>query len=283
MRYLNIGCGTNFHKAWVNIDIHSSSPYVEVHNIRNGLPFQPEEFHAVYCSHLLEHLKKNEAILLLKEVVRILMPRGVIRVVVPDLESIAQIYLEKLNAVYNGAIEAEPDYDWILLELFDQTVRNSGGGEMLHYLCNKNIKNKNFVLSRIGMEAEIFFNKKKDTLLENQSADIKARKSIKFAIKKTKFDILRLLVKFIGDKDILEAFDEGIFRNSGEVHRWMYDRYSLKRLLQCVGFQDIQVCKANESRIVDFNTFDLDIINGVVRKPDSLFMEGIKPDDISPS
>jgi hypothetical protein len=56
----------------------------------------------------------------------------------------------------------------------------------------------------------------------------------------------------------------------------MYDRFSLERLLTEIGFVDIQCCRADESRIFNFNDYQLDTINGVVRKPDSLFMEGLK-------
>ena len=57
----------------------------------------------------------------------------------------------------------------------------------------------------------------------------------------------------------------------------MYDRYSLKRLLEQVGFIDVRVCRADDSRIPDFNSYGLDMIDGKIRKPDSLFMEAMKP------
>jgi hypothetical protein len=75
----------------------------------------------------------------------------------------------------------------------------------------------------------------------------------------------------------MQAFEEGVFRNSGEIHRWMYDRYSLRRLLEQAGFIDVRICRADESRIPDFNSYNLDVVEGKVRKPVSLFMEGIKP------
>ena len=74
-------------------------------------------------------------------------------------------------------------------------------------------------------------------------------------------------------KDALKSFDEGLFRNQGEVHRWMYDRYSLKRLCQAHGFVDFKVQSATDSSIEIYDSFELDSINGNVRKPDSLFVE----------
>jgi len=68
-----------------------------------------------------------------------------------------------------------------------------------------------------------------------------------------------------------------LFRMSGEVHQWMYDRYSLKKILGETGFVDIQQCCADQSEIPDFNSYLLDIEpNGNVRKPDSFFMEARK-------
>ena len=69
----------------------------------------------------------------------------------------------------------------------------------------------------------------------------------------------------------------GKFRLSGEVHQWMYDEYSLGKLLQITGFNKIKKVEAIESNIENFNSYLLDIEqNGEIRKPDSLFMEAIK-------
>jgi len=66
----------------------------------------------------------------------------------------------------------------------------------------------------------------------------------------------------------------GKFRKSGEIHQWMYDRFSLGKLMEKAGFSDIRAVKANESQIPGFETFHLDTNpDGSVRKPDSLFME----------
>ena len=70
---------------------------------------------------------------------------------------------------------------------------------------------------------------------------------------------------------------EGWFRTSGEVHRWMYDKFSLGRVLEKAGFSNVVVCAPSVSRIPGFISYGLDVINGEVRKPDSLFMEGFHP------
>lgn len=45
----------------------------------------------------------------------------------------------------------------------------------------------------------------------------------------------------------------------GERHQWMYDSYSLKKLLAIVGFKDISILAYNESNIPNFNNYLLDI------------------------
>lgn len=77
-------------------------------------------------------------------------------------------------------------------------------------------------------------------------------------------------------KEDIKALSIGQFRLGGEIHQWMYDRYSLSELLKRHGFKSPKVCKFNESGIIDWNSFGLDAVDGKVRKPDSLFMEAVK-------
>ena len=87
---------------------------------------------------------------------------------------------------------------------------------------------------------------------------------------------MRLVTLFLGNKGKI-ALKQGLFRMSGENHQWMYDRFSLRRALLVAGFSNVEKCSAYESRILGFNSYNLDTVIGGVRKPDSLFMEGIKP------
>lgn len=87
------------------------------------------------------------------------------------------------------------------------------------------------------------------------------------------------LVKFRKQK-ILNSTQITYFRESREIHQYRCDRFSLSRLLAKVGFVDIKVCQANESCIPNFNSYYLDVLpDGRIRKSDSLFMEGIKPEN----
>jgi hypothetical protein len=72
------------------------------------------------------------------------------------------------------------------------------------------------------------------------------------------------------------ALEIGKFRNSGEIHQWMYDRYSLNKLLFNAGFQNITIKSAFQSQVPNWNKYQLDVKDGIVLKPDSIFIEGIK-------
>ena len=73
-----------------------------------------------------------------------------------------------------------------------------------------------------------------------------------------------------------KAMKIGKFRLQGEVHLCMYDRFSLGRLLNQIGFQNPVRCTAFESSIHNWSCFELDFHKDTIRKPDSLFMEAIK-------
>jgi hypothetical protein len=73
------------------------------------------------------------------------------------------------------------------------------------------------------------------------------------------------------------ALREGLFRRSGEVHQWMYDRFSLSRALKKTGFADVATRAADESAIEGFPGYGLETADGQPRKPDSLYVEGRKP------
>ncbi|NEO14128.1 MULTISPECIES: methyltransferase domain-containing protein [unclassified Moorena] len=281
LKLINIGCGSTYsnHPAWTNVDLAPQSSDIHNHDIRKKLPYPDAYFDACYSSHVIEHLKQHEADQLIAECWRVLKPQGIIRAVVPDLESIARHYISTLEQVESGVTEAEPNYDWIMLELYDQTVRHVKGGEMASYLADTHLTNKEFIRSRIGSNADIFLDKNSEKKSWIERLASKDRYWFYKTLRKfnLRTSIAKYLVTLIAGNEARQAFEVGLFRNSGEIHYWMYDRFSLRRLLERSGFVEVRVCGADSSRIQDFNSYGLDMLEGKVRKPDSLFMEGIKP------
>jgi predicted SAM-dependent methyltransferase len=273
-RLLNFGCGGAFHPGWVNLDACPASPGVVAHDLRQGFPYPSESFQGVYGSHVLEHLDPETGARLLRECHRVLGPGGIIRIVVPDLEAIARLYLRHLEGAAAGDVASGARYDWMMLELFDQAVRTSSGGAMAAYLAgNLDDDQRRFVASRVGdpvprpIRAGGGRRSPAWSLERRLAAFVRAVRS--GAASLCAFALL--------GREGAAALREGIFRRGGEVHRWMYDRFALPRALEGAGFADLRVCGPDESRIPDFGSYGLETVGGRARKPDSLYVEGMKP------
>jgi predicted SAM-dependent methyltransferase len=264
MKYINLGCGLNYSSQieWVNFDFIKSSPNVISYNLLKGIPIASDSSDFVYHSHVLEHFNKNDGKKFLSECFRVLKKDGIIRVVVPDLESIIKEYLTLLNFGINNLDDEnnKANYDWIMLEMFDQTVRNYTGGDMSRYLKNNHIPNLDFIIKRIGDEA---------------SSIIAPKNNRKITIKSVFFSLKHRLPNLINI--FRTKYSKiGHFRLQGEIHQWMYDRYSLTILLSEIGFSKIKITNAHDSYLSNWNKYSLDIKNGMPRKPDSLYIEAIK-------
>lgn len=265
-RLLNVGCGTHFHPAWCNVDLVSSNAQIIEHDIRRGLPFHDGSFGAVYHSHVLEHLTPEQGESLIRECHRVLTPGGVLRIVVPDLEQISRIYLKLLGQAWNGDQAAEENYEWMKLELLDQMVRHQSGGLMGPYMIDSSKSNAEFVRSRIGAELESC---QSCSVTDETTEPGKIRGWLGQLKNQAAIRAVRLLL----GSEKADALREGMFRQQGEIHRWMYDRLSLRKLCEKCGLVDFQVCQAQESSIGGFSGFQLDATGTAVRKPDSLFVE----------
>jgi predicted SAM-dependent methyltransferase len=123
--HLNLGCGKRFHPAWMNIDNNVSSPFVIRQDLLKEMPFPDESFDVVYHSHLLEHFPKPYAVTFLRECHRLLKRRGIIRIVIPNLEQIAKLYLQTLEAIDQGKKEWEFNYEWIYLNFMTRLFGKS--------------------------------------------------------------------------------------------------------------------------------------------------------------
>lgn len=240
---LNLGCGTKMNWDWNNIDLSPSArlahhmgiakilakigflseerlqklfkvdPRIIIWDLRKGIPFNDNIFDVVYHCHLLEHLDRRDAPVFLKECYRVTKPRGIIRVVVPDLQSIINRYISAISRLEDGDRSAFSDYHQATYDLFDQMVRKEPTGTTQQ----------------------------------------------------------RLLVRLV------ERFLRGDAAKASELHRWMYDKWSLEELLSSVGFKDIRTESPLTSRIEGWNQFDLDTDeDGSIYKSGSLYIEGVK-------
>jgi SAM-dependent methyltransferase len=277
---LNLGCGGRFRDEWVNVNFTSTGRGVIAADLEKGIPFPDQSFDVIYHSHLLEHFPKADAPVFLKDCFRVLRPGGVIRIAVPDLEAIARNYLLALEKARSGIEGWGHNYDWMLLEMYDQAVRNRSGGEMARYLCNETIPNEQFVLERCGMEVKWLIELGRERKTPSACSSLGQRVSWPKRTYRLICDSnyrRKTLLRFIL-KDEYDALQAGRFRKRGEVHQWMYDSYSLGKLLTDCGFDKAITRNANESYLPDWSSYNLDTEpDGSIYKPDSLLMEAIKP------
>jgi len=275
--YLNLGCGVHFDPSWVNLDFTKTGEGVIPYDLTKGIPFSDESFEVVYHSHVLEHFTKNKGDFFISECYRVLKRNGIIRIAVPDLASIIDTYVEIRNKLLTNPDDRYLNecYDWILTELFDQIMRNKSGGNMLEFLKRSDLINRDFIVQRCGNEVEAIMTPVNNQADNNLIEQVPYKPSLFTRIKNLPFTIKKKWLKILlGDK--FEALEIGTFRISGENHYWMYDEFSLARLLNKHGFISIKKCSVDESRIPLWNSYQLEKVNGVIRKPDSLFVEANK-------
>jgi len=112
---LHLGCGTRTPAAWQNVDaalgarlakiaplrplLRATGAFrldwsdgIVVHDLRRPFPWPDASADAIYSSHTLEHLSKEDGECFLRECARVLAPGGVVRIVVPDLAAILAEY-----------------------------------------------------------------------------------------------------------------------------------------------------------------------------------------------
>ena len=268
--YLNIGCGSNLSNEWTNIDFFSKRN-VDFCDIRKPLPYPNDVFDAVYNSHVLEHLAKDKGENLISEIFRILKNGGICRIVVPDIEKICIEYLKRLNKCISKTTEKNiKNYNWIELMLIDQMVREKPGGLMLDILKTGDFDMKYVKLST-GDEFSDYCHDSGSKIAKQQNF---IRSTMKKLLSKTPKD----LVLFLFNKMRFLISDANP-QKTGEAHKWMYNRLTLKLLLEKYGFINFSVNKFNISKIKYWERYNLDksIYGNFPRKPESIYVECKKP------
>ena len=133
---LHLGCGLTAPEQWLNVDGSLNAWFsqrprlrklcstlglvsrrqteiawptnIRIADLRKRLPFESDSFDAVYASHVLEHLHRDEASALLKEAYRVLRPGGLCRMLVPDLRAIVMEYLGQGSVPGDVGVSDDP-------------------------------------------------------------------------------------------------------------------------------------------------------------------------------
>lgn len=95
---LNVGCGTDYKDGWVNIDNNSDNNISKLDlnwDLRNPLPYADGSVDYIFNEHFMEHLTVEEAIRANKDFLRVLKKGGVLRIAMPNLEDVVELYNDK--------------------------------------------------------------------------------------------------------------------------------------------------------------------------------------------
>lgn len=115
--FVQYGCGLSAPTEWVNFDVSPTlrlakipllgslitrnrvrfPENVKYGDVTRGLPIDDNHCDGVFASHVLEHLALDDFYSALTETKRILKPGGRFRLIVPDLEKLAEQYLMSLQ------------------------------------------------------------------------------------------------------------------------------------------------------------------------------------------
>lgn len=279
--------GPIFLKEWTNV-MFSILPYppggpVHHYDIRRPLPFPDNSFDAVDLYHVLEHLSPSEGEGFIAEIFRVMKAGGICRVSVPDLEGIVREYLEFLEAsLARPTPENILKYEWAVMELIDQAVREKSGGMMTETLQRTDI-DKDYIRRRYS---DVFaeFLQPRPSVPASRPEAVSQRSLLKKLFSQTP---LRTLKEFYWEAQprfyaLLRAYKhvltKGDPRSAGESVKWMYDRFSLTRLLEGSGFIRVSQKDFAVSDIPNWEKYNLDKSNyGDYAIDPSVYVEGKKP------
>jgi predicted SAM-dependent methyltransferase len=89
---LHLGCGNIKLKDFCNVDVLETIAVDIVDDIRQLNRFPANSVQEIYACHVLEHFSHEEVPAILKRWHEVLQPGGVLRISVPDIDRIVQIY-----------------------------------------------------------------------------------------------------------------------------------------------------------------------------------------------
>jgi hypothetical protein len=276
--------GQTFLEQWNNL-VFAAVPGPPLANTRYvdlstaTLGFADETFDAVYVNHVFEHLTPSQGERCARQIFNALKPGGIWRVSVPDLEALCQHYLETLVAADSHPTrENAVRYRWAVMSIFEQMVRNRSGG-----LMQDAIEQGDYDDAQLR---DLFGDMLRPLVERRQSAGSRAagaghqprqarqRRSVTFrtVLSRIYWAARTILGKPQPYTDRLDP------RVTKEAVQWMYDRFSLRCLVERAGFEDVRQMDHVSSSIPGWPAYDFDRSNnGGYPLDPSVFIEGRKP------
>jgi predicted SAM-dependent methyltransferase len=108
---LHLGCGKRYIPGYVHIDAVDFPHVDHVTSIDNLSFIGDDTVDVIYNCHVLEHFKRRDVPRVLSEWHRVLRPGGTLRISVPDLEAVCEIYRKTGDIeLVIGALFGRQDY-----------------------------------------------------------------------------------------------------------------------------------------------------------------------------
>ena len=151
---LHLGCGEkDFGEDWIHID-GGDFPHLHSHDVTQ-LPFKDESVDLIYASHLLEYFDREEAVEVLSEWRRVLRyppggPGGVLRLAVPDFETMVILYLWKKE--YKLESFLGPLYGKINMETVHMEDNRFKESKTVYHKTTYDLDSLEELLKSVGME-----------------------------------------------------------------------------------------------------------------------------------
>lgn len=110
-KWLHIGCGDRHIPGFIHIDVRKL-PHVDYVASADKLDMcEDDSIDLIYACHLLEHFRRNQIEDVLKEWYRVLKTGGILRIAVPDFESIIKVYQQNRDLeLIMGLLYGRQDY-----------------------------------------------------------------------------------------------------------------------------------------------------------------------------
>jgi SAM-dependent methyltransferase len=97
LQYLDLGCGQNTHDNFINLDYYWHPKIDVCWDISRGIPFPSQSLRGVFTEHCLEYLPLPIAEAVMREIHRVLVPGGRVRIILPDAEIYLTRYTDRLR------------------------------------------------------------------------------------------------------------------------------------------------------------------------------------------
>ncbi len=227
------------------------------------LPYNDNQMDAVYANHILEHFLPHQIHPFLKEVFRVLKPGGILRISTPDFEILSNKYLDAVEKYRENPSELNLNkIKWYIYVIIDQLVRENPGGNMLSTVMSDDpnafyddeLYGNIFRPFKTGnLDYHSIHSPKHEVQPLSKLQKLNPLNIIRLSIKKWKWHQYAKR-----DKEVTDRTNKN-FRTSIEIERFLHDRITLYQHLKEAGFKDIAPMDYRESRIKDWQSYNLDI------------------------